>query len=108
MFSEAAVLSESRGSRHDCRFHAYSRLRRTEGGGICTRRQTPPPHFCLKVVRKKGGVFSGAYGMSSDRDTESTTVTLSVPDRGQSQVIHSLRRAKFIVPHWRERREWVK
>ena len=40
------------------------------------------------------------------------TVTLSVhahdlyihvPDRGQSQVIQSLRRAKFIVPHWRER-----
>lgn len=28
---------------------------------------------------------------------------INVPDRGQSQVIQSLRRAKFIVPHWRER-----
>ena len=24
--------------------------------------QTPPPHFCLKVVCKMGGVFLGAYG----------------------------------------------
>ena len=25
-------------------------------------KQTPPPYFCLKVVCKKGSIFSGAYG----------------------------------------------
>ena len=27
-------------------------------------KQIPPPHFWLKVVCKKGGVFSGAYSTS--------------------------------------------
>ena len=33
---------------------------------MCTRQiveQSPPPHFSLQVVCKKGGVFSGAYSM---------------------------------------------
>ena len=28
----------------------------------------PPPHFCLKVVCKKGGSISGAYGSSNELD----------------------------------------
>ena len=32
-----------------------------EGGGIYTRRtESPPPHFCLKVVCKKGGCIFGS------------------------------------------------
>ena len=33
---------------------------------MCTRQifeQSPPPHFSLRVMWKKGGVISGAYSM---------------------------------------------
>ena len=56
-----SVLSESRGSRHDCRIcMRVLKTTRNRGRGRMHEtnwifEQTPPPHFCLKVVCKKGG-----------------------------------------------------
>ena len=34
----------------------------------------PPPHFCLKVAYKKGGVLSGAYGNHKPPSTPSVNL----------------------------------
>ena len=66
MFSEAAVLSERRGSRRDCRIQDYEK-----GGKGCMHetnwifQQTLPPQFCLRGVCKKRGHILGSYGNGS-------------------------------------------
>ena len=60
MFSEAAVFSESHGSRHDCQLCAYSRL---EKGAYARdemdiQANAPSPLLSKRSVQKGGG---GAY-----------------------------------------------
>ena len=59
MFSEAAILSESRGSHCDCRICAYSRLRERREGAYARDklniRANAPSPLLSKIVCKKGG-----------------------------------------------------
>ena len=57
-----------------------------------TFQQTPPPHFYLKVVCKKGGVFSGAYGIFVNTFTsllikDGSAVGFSFGVRAQTDIV---------------------